>query len=80
MNRPFPQESTLLLNNESGGEVFLIPAKQKSSPRQRAVMYGQVWSAELVESLLDVYSLEELFWFAREASDSREPADDRTGD
>ncbi len=70
----------MLLNNERGGGVFLIPEQKQSSPRQRAVMYGQVWSAELVESLLDVYSLEELFWFAREASDPREPSDDRTGD
>ena len=70
----------MLLNNESGGGVSLIPEKQKSSPRRRAVMYGQVWSAQLVDSLLEVYSLEELFWFAREASDLRELSDDRSGD
>lgn len=70
----------MLLNNESGGGVSLIPERQKTSPRRRAVMYGQVWSAQLVDSLLEVYTLEELFWFAREASEPREPFDDRTGD
>jgi hypothetical protein len=42
-------------------------------------MFGQVWSAELIDSLLEVYSLEELFWFARGA-EFREPSDDSSGD
>ena len=76
---PFPQESTLLLNNEKGSGLFVIPEPQKSAPH-RAVMFGQVWSAQLVDSLLEVYSLEELFWFAREAAEQREPSDDGSGD
>jgi hypothetical protein len=70
----------LLLNNEKGGGAFLIPEGQKSSPSQRAVMVGQVWSAQLVETLLDMYSFDELFWFAREASEHRMSSDDGSGD
>jgi len=69
----------LLLNNEKGNSISLLPEGQKSSP-QRAVMVGQVWSAQLVETLLEMYSLEELFWFAREASEHRMSSDDRSGD
>lgn len=69
----------MLLNNEKGSGVSLLPEGQKSSP-QRAVMLGQVWSAQLVETLLEMYSFEELFWFAREASEHRMPSDDSSGD
>ena len=69
----------MLLNNEKGSGGSLFPEGQKSSP-QRAVMVGQVWSAQLVETLLEMYSIEELFWFAREASEHRMLPDDRSGD
>jgi len=48
----------LLLDNEKGVEVFPLPLEgRKASPdRHRAVMVGQVWSADLAEILMDVYS------------------------
>jgi hypothetical protein len=69
----------LLLNNEKGSDASLVPGGRQSSP-QRAVMVGQIWSAQLVETLLEMYSLDELFWFAREASEHRMLSDDRSGD
>lgn len=69
----------MLLNNEKGAGAFLIPEQRISTSRQRAT-FGRVWSSELVDKLLEIYSLEELFWFAREASENGEASDDGTGD
>lgn len=54
----FSQELLLLLDNEKGGEPFLPPVEgRRSSPaRQRAVLVGQVWSSDLAETLMEVYS------------------------
>jgi len=48
----------LLLDNEKGAEVFPSPfeGRKSSTSRQRAVMFGQVWSSDLAESLMEVYS------------------------
>jgi len=48
----------LLLDNEKGGDVFPLPreGRRSSSERHRAVMLGQVWSADLAEILMDIYS------------------------
>ena len=70
----------MLLNNEKGADAFLMPEQRVSSSRQRAVMFGQVWSSQLVDTLLEMYSLEELFGFAREASENGESSDDGIGD
>ncbi len=45
------------LDNEPGANPFPLPVGRTASPdRQRAVIVGQVWSADLAESLLDTYS------------------------
>ncbi len=48
----------MLLDNEKGSEPFPSPLEgRKSSPeRQRAVLVGQVWSADLAETLMEIYS------------------------
>ena len=48
----------MLLDNEKGAEVFLLPVERRLSPhaRQRVVIVGQVWSADLAETLIEVYS------------------------
>ena len=47
----------MLLDNEKGAEVFPLPfeGQKSSTSRQRAVMLGQVWSAGLAESLMEIY-------------------------
>ena len=79
----FPQELLLLLDNEKGTEVFPLPyPSRRSSPGQRAVLIGQVWSADLAEILMEVYapllaggySLEDVSRLVRE------PSDDSPGD
>jgi len=71
----------LLLDNEKGGDPFVFPSEgRKSTPdRQRAVLVGQVWSADLAEVLMEVYShlltegytLEDVSRFVQETSDDR---------
>jgi hypothetical protein len=68
----------LLLENEKGGEVFPLPleGQKYSLNSNRAVMVGQVWSADLVEVLMEVYghllqggySLEEVSRLAQDTS------------
>jgi hypothetical protein len=80
----FPQELLLLLDNEKGGDAFPMPVEgRKTSPeKKRAVLMGQVWSAGLAETLMEVYahlltagySLEDVSRFVQE------PFDDRSGD
>jgi len=48
----------LLLDNEKGSQAF-PPALEGRKPLQspsRAVLVGQVWSAELAETLMEVYA------------------------
>lgn len=71
----------MLLDNEKGGEAFLLPVEGRKLPRDRhpAVLVGQVWSAELAEALIEIYSplvsegytLEDLSRLVRESSDDR---------
>ena len=70
----------MLLDNEKGTEVFPLPFPgRRSSPGQRAVLIGQVWSADLAEILLEVYAplladgytLEDVSRLVTEASDDR---------
>ena len=70
----------MLLDNEKGTEVFPLPFPgRRPSPRQRAVLIGQVWSADLAETLWEVYAhlladgytLEDVSRLVREASDDR---------
>jgi len=48
----------LLLDNEKGVEVFPLAVEGPKSfaGKKRAVLVGQVWSADLVEALTEVYS------------------------
>lgn len=48
----------MLLDNEKAVEAFpLLLEGRKSLPqKRRAVMVGQLWSADLAEILMDVYS------------------------
>jgi hypothetical protein len=69
------------LDNEKGGDVFPLPVEgRKPSPdRQRAVLGGKVWSADLAETLMEVYShlitegysLEDVSRLVLELSDDR---------
>jgi hypothetical protein len=74
----------LLLDNEKGSEVFPWPPRgRNSSPdHKRAVLVGQIWSAELAETLIDVYShlLNEGYTLEDVSRLIQEPADDRSGD
>ena len=47
-----------MLDNEKGAEAFPLPFGGWKSPmrRQRAVMVGTVWSTDLAEILMEVYS------------------------
>ena len=75
----FPQEWLLLLDNEKGGGSLPFPVEGRNSPsnRRRAVMVGQVWSADLAESLMEIYShllidgysLEDVSRMVQESSD-----------
>lgn len=74
----------MLLDNEKGSDVFPLPVEgRKSSPaRQRAVLGGKVWSADLAETLMEVYShlLSEGFSLEDVSRLVLEPSDDRSGD
>ena len=70
----------MLLDNEKGDEVFPLPPAGFASPsRKRAVLVGQVWSADLVEALTEVYShllsggysLEDVSRLVQESDDDR---------
>jgi len=71
----------LLLDNEKGGDVFpwSVDGPKPSPARQRAVLGGKVWSADLAETLMEVYShlitegysLEDVSRFVLELSDDR---------
>lgn len=73
----------MLLDNEKGGEPFLPPVEgRKSSPdRQRAVLVGQVWSADLAETLMEIYShlLTEGYTLEDVSRLVQESPDDRSG-
>jgi len=46
----------LFLDNKVGGNPLTVPFEGRpSSSRRRAVLVGQVWTAELVESLWTIY-------------------------
>jgi hypothetical protein len=72
------------LDNEKGGEAFLLPieGRKSSSDRRRAVLVGQVWSSELAETLMEVYAplLTEGYTLEDVSRLVQEPSDDRTGD
>jgi hypothetical protein len=74
----------LLLDNEKGGEPFVQPVEgRRSSPdRRRAVFVGQIWSAELAETLMEVYSqlLTDGYTLEEVSRLVQEPSDDRPGD
>lgn len=79
----FPQELLLLLDNEKGEEPFVFPVGRKTSPeRQRAVLVGQVWSADLAVILMEVYShlLTEGYSLEDVSRMVQETPDDRPGD
>lgn len=73
----------MLLDNEKGGEAFLLPFEgRKSSQDRRAVLVGQVWSSELAETLMEVYAplLTEGYTLEDLSRLVQEPSDDRSGD
>ena len=74
----------MLLDNERGGDPFPWSVEgRKSSPhRRRAVLVGQVWSADLAETLMDVYShlLNEGYTLEDVSRLVQERSDDRPGD
>gem|GEM_PF-2658005 len=47
----------MLLDNEKGGDSFPVPVegRKSSSAKRRAVLVGQVWAADLAETLMEVY-------------------------
>jgi len=53
-----PQELLLLLDNEKGDTGFPGPmeGRNPTSDRKRAVIVGQIWVADLAETLMEVYS------------------------
>lgn len=69
----------MLLDNEKGGQAFHPPVEGRALPRNRsrAVLVGQVWSADLAEALMDVYAqlltegytLEDVSRLVQDASD-----------
>ena len=74
----------MLLDNEKGGTSSPLPveAQVPISRKQRATMVGQLWSAGLAETLMEIYaplltngySLEDVSRLVQE------PLDDRPGD
>jgi hypothetical protein len=74
----------LLLDNEKGASVFPAPVEgPKGLPaRKRAVLVGQVWSADLAETLMEVYAqlLSDGYTLEDVSRFVVEPPDDRPGD
>jgi len=74
----------LLLDNEKGSDVFPLPSpgRPSSADRKRAVLVGQVWSADLAETLMDVYShlINEGFTLEDVSRLVQESSHDRSGD
>ena len=73
----------MLLDNEKGTEVFPVPlVARRSSRGQRAVLIGQVWSADLAEALCEVYGhlIADGYTLEDVSRLVREPSDDRPGD
>jgi len=73
----------LLLDNETGGTAFPTPvAGRKAAADRRAVLVGQVWSSDLAETLMEVYSpfLTSGYSLEDVARWGWEPSDDRSGD
>jgi len=74
----------LLLDNEKGGEPFpqTVERRNSSPDRQRAVLVGQIWSSELAETLMDVYShlMTEGYTLEDLSRLVQEPLDDRPRD
>lgn len=48
----------MLLDNEKGGDLFPAPVEERAvvSEKRRAILVGPVWSADLAEALMEVYS------------------------
>lgn len=48
----------MLLDNEKGDMVFPAPVEGRDSvpDKKRAVLVGTVWSADLAETLMEIYS------------------------
>lgn len=79
----FSQELQLLLNNEKEDEPLVVPVERRAvSVKQRAVLVGPVWSADLAEALMEVYSplLTEGYTLEDVSRLVQEPSDDRTRD
>lgn len=74
----------MLLDNEKGGDLFPIPVegRNKSPARRRAVLVGEVWSADLAETLMEVYShlLNEGYSLEDVSRIVQESSDDGSGD
>jgi len=74
----------LLLDNEKGGDSFplAVEGRTTSPSRRRAVLVGQVWSADLAETLMEVYGpLINAGWTLEDLSRMvLETSDDRSGD
>jgi hypothetical protein len=80
----FSQELLLLLDNEKEGRTFFLPVegREASRERRRAVLLGQVWSSDLAEALLEIYSPLVMEGYTLEDLSQlvQEPSDDRPGD
>jgi len=74
----------LLLDNEKGGDAIPLPVEgRKISPApSRAVLLGQAWSADLAETLMEIYSqlFTEGFTLEDVSKLVQDPSDDRPGD